>query len=332
MEIFRWVAGNGGTRIPILDTGNLDCVSRPANGIAPFGIRIARIRPRRRIRRSCPSRSRRIRRSSVIPRNASPGCRVVVEVLDMNLSLVVLNAGKAAGQVVPVPVPEFVVGRDAECNLRPASILISKKHCAIVTRGEEAFVCDFGSTNGTFVNDKPVHGEAPSQERRQPQDRPAPVPRRDRDSRLAASDPHPTPDAGIRKGDRRSVPNACTAARRRCRRPPARDGFRRHRPRRRAERAGRQHRHGRPAAACSTRSLRSGSLTPPGGIPTKKPTRSRRQRSGRSRCTVREAQAEAMTAPISPPCAADWPHGSAAAPAIFPGDTIAIRTASGSAR
>jgi pSer/pThr/pTyr-binding forkhead associated (FHA) protein len=77
----------------------------------------------------------------------------------MNLSLVVLNAGKAAGQVVAVPVPEFVVGRDAQCNLRPASILISKKHCSIITRGEEVFVRDFGSTNGTFVNDKPVRGE-----------------------------------------------------------------------------------------------------------------------------------------------------------------------------
>lgn len=79
----------------------------------------------------------------------------------MNLSLVVLNAGKAAGQIVPVPVPEFVVGRDAGCNLRPASILISKKHCSVLTRGEEVFVRDFDSTNGTFVNDKPVHGEAP---------------------------------------------------------------------------------------------------------------------------------------------------------------------------
>ena len=77
----------------------------------------------------------------------------------MNLSLVVLNAGKAAGQVVSIPVPEFVVGRDAQCNLRPASILISKKHCSILTRGEEVFVRDFGSTNGTFVNDQPVRGE-----------------------------------------------------------------------------------------------------------------------------------------------------------------------------
>jgi predicted component of type VI protein secretion system len=79
----------------------------------------------------------------------------------MNLSLVVLNAGKAAGQVISIPVAEFVVGRDAQCNLRPASILISKRHCAIVTRGEQAFVRDFGSTNGTFINDKPVRGEAP---------------------------------------------------------------------------------------------------------------------------------------------------------------------------
>jgi predicted component of type VI protein secretion system len=132
--------------------------------LPPLRIRIARIRTRRRIRRSFAQIAvegfRRSFKSLSFDRAASPGCRVF-EVLDMNLSLVVLNAGKAAGQVVPIPAPEFVVGRDAQCNLRPASILISKKHCAIVTRGEEVFVRDFDSTNGTFINDRPVRGEAP---------------------------------------------------------------------------------------------------------------------------------------------------------------------------
>src|SRR5262249_55671643 len=51
------------------------------------------------------------------------------------------------------------IGRDAQCNLRPASQLISKRHCGVFVRGERAFAKDFGSTNGTFINDEPIKGE-----------------------------------------------------------------------------------------------------------------------------------------------------------------------------
>ncbi|MGL4420039.1 MAG: FHA domain-containing protein, partial [Gemmataceae bacterium] len=39
------------------------------------------------------------------------------------------------------------------CQLRPASQAVSKQHCAIVVRGTQVFLKDFGSTNGTFLND-----------------------------------------------------------------------------------------------------------------------------------------------------------------------------------
>jgi pSer/pThr/pTyr-binding forkhead associated (FHA) protein len=78
----------------------------------------------------------------------------------MKLSLVVLNAGKASGQAIPVTLPQFVIGRDPQCNLRPASVLVSKRHCAVITEADKTLVRDFGSTNGTFVNDKPVKGDA----------------------------------------------------------------------------------------------------------------------------------------------------------------------------
>src|ERR671934_1307214 len=77
----------------------------------------------------------------------------------MKLNLVVLTAGKSEGKVIPIPVPEFVIGRDANCHLRPASPLVSKRHCAVLIRGGKAFVRDFNSTNGTFVNDEQVKGE-----------------------------------------------------------------------------------------------------------------------------------------------------------------------------
>jgi pSer/pThr/pTyr-binding forkhead associated (FHA) protein len=77
----------------------------------------------------------------------------------MKLTLTVLTSGKSEGKTIPITLPQFVIGRDPECQLRPASALISKRHCAILTRGDRAFVQDFGSTNGTFVNDEPVQGE-----------------------------------------------------------------------------------------------------------------------------------------------------------------------------
>ncbi len=77
----------------------------------------------------------------------------------MKLSLAVLTTGKAEGQVIPVNLAQFVIGRDPQCNLRPASALISKRHCAVLIRGEKAFLRDFDSTNGTFVNDQPVKNE-----------------------------------------------------------------------------------------------------------------------------------------------------------------------------
>jgi pSer/pThr/pTyr-binding forkhead associated (FHA) protein len=78
----------------------------------------------------------------------------------MKLSLVVRGTGKQEGQVIPITLSQFVVGRDPQCHLRPASPMISKRHCALLQRDGKAYIRDFGSTNGTFVNDQPVKDEA----------------------------------------------------------------------------------------------------------------------------------------------------------------------------
>ncbi len=76
----------------------------------------------------------------------------------MKLSLVVAD-GVHKGKVIPIALSQFLIGRDPQCHLRPASSMISKRHCAILVRGTKAHVKDFGSTNGTFLNDKPVDKE-----------------------------------------------------------------------------------------------------------------------------------------------------------------------------
>ena len=76
----------------------------------------------------------------------------------MKLSLVVAT-GVHQGKIIPVGAAEFRIGRDPDCQLRPASPSISKRHCAIIQRGESAFIRDIGSTNGTFVNNEQIVGE-----------------------------------------------------------------------------------------------------------------------------------------------------------------------------
>jgi hypothetical protein len=78
----------------------------------------------------------------------------------MKFSLIVVSTTNAAGKEIPIRVPEFVIGRDPECQLRPASPMISKKHCAFVLEGERVLFRDFGSTNGSYLNDQKVEGEA----------------------------------------------------------------------------------------------------------------------------------------------------------------------------
>jgi pSer/pThr/pTyr-binding forkhead associated (FHA) protein len=77
----------------------------------------------------------------------------------MKLSLVV-NEGVHKGKVIAIPHKQFLIGRDPQCHLRPASNMISKRHCALLMRGDKVFVRDFESTNGTILNDVPVKGES----------------------------------------------------------------------------------------------------------------------------------------------------------------------------
>jgi A/G-specific adenine glycosylase len=77
----------------------------------------------------------------------------------MKLRLVVTSPGKGEGKVIPITLSQFIIGRDPQCQLRPASPMISKRHCALLVRGGKVFLRDFDSTNGTFINDQPVKGE-----------------------------------------------------------------------------------------------------------------------------------------------------------------------------
>jgi pSer/pThr/pTyr-binding forkhead associated (FHA) protein len=74
----------------------------------------------------------------------------------MRVTLIVLSEGKVKGKEIPIRTLPFVIGRDPQCQLRPASAFVSNRHCAILVRDNKVFVHDFQSTNGTFVNSRQI--------------------------------------------------------------------------------------------------------------------------------------------------------------------------------
>jgi predicted component of type VI protein secretion system len=57
-----------------------------------------------------------------------------------------------------------VVGRAPECDLRIANPLVSRRHCYFFKRGDEIWVRDLDSHNGTHLNGEDVVREKPIHE------------------------------------------------------------------------------------------------------------------------------------------------------------------------
>ncbi len=66
--------------------------------------------------------------------------------------LVFLN-GPERGSVVGLHQKRMVLGRDSDCDIVLDKSYVSKKQAEIVISGQKAAITDYGSTNGTFVND-----------------------------------------------------------------------------------------------------------------------------------------------------------------------------------
>lgn len=75
----------------------------------------------------------------------------------MQVTLTVLS-GVHRGRDIPLRVREFVIGREAGCQLRPLSTDVAPRHCAIIQRDNRVFLKDLGSANGTVVNHRLLVG------------------------------------------------------------------------------------------------------------------------------------------------------------------------------
>lgn len=70
-------------------------------------------------------------------------------------SRLVLTEGKGPPSVDLVP-PETIIGRDASCHVTIPDASVSHRHARVYHSDGEWYVEDLGSTNGTFVNDRPL--------------------------------------------------------------------------------------------------------------------------------------------------------------------------------
>jgi predicted component of type VI protein secretion system len=79
----------------------------------------------------------------------------------MHAKLIEHGKTPADKREIPITREEFLIGRGRDCDLRLGSSAISRHHCLIRVRGDEALVLDLGSSNGTFLNGRRVRSQAP---------------------------------------------------------------------------------------------------------------------------------------------------------------------------
>jgi predicted component of type VI protein secretion system len=76
----------------------------------------------------------------------------------MQVKLKVLT-GSHTGKDVSVSTDVFFIGRGDQCQLRPKSESVSRKHCVLVIKEGRLLIQDLNSRNGTFVNDQRLNPE-----------------------------------------------------------------------------------------------------------------------------------------------------------------------------
>ncbi|MPZ60697.1 MAG: FHA domain-containing protein [Propionibacteriales bacterium] len=68
----------------------------------------------------------------------------------------VITEGSNAGQTLPLSGETITLGRGTDTTIRLDDDYVSSRHARFVTNGEEWFVEDMGSTNGTYIGSSRV--------------------------------------------------------------------------------------------------------------------------------------------------------------------------------
>jgi len=71
----------------------------------------------------------------------------------------VVATGKSAGRAIVLKRARLLIGRAEECDVRPLSEEVSRRHCQVLKETDHVAVEDLGSRNGTFVNGKRIEAK-----------------------------------------------------------------------------------------------------------------------------------------------------------------------------
>ena len=64
----------------------------------------------------------------------------------------IVASGKSAGRVISIKRNSLLIGRSEDCDVRPLSEEVSRRHCAVHVGPSDVWLEDLGSRNGTFLN------------------------------------------------------------------------------------------------------------------------------------------------------------------------------------
>jgi pSer/pThr/pTyr-binding forkhead associated (FHA) protein len=71
----------------------------------------------------------------------------------------IVASGKSAGRSIAIKRNKLLIGRAEECDVRPLSEEVSRRHCAVIVGPADVWVQDLGSRNGTFVNGERIEAK-----------------------------------------------------------------------------------------------------------------------------------------------------------------------------
>jgi FHA domain/zinc-ribbon domain len=74
------------------------------------------------------------------------------EVVARGATLVIRTGGGRAGETFPLEGERMTVGRRPDSDIFLDDVTVSRDHAVIVARGDEHYLDDLGSLNGTYVN------------------------------------------------------------------------------------------------------------------------------------------------------------------------------------